>query len=403
MKPRRGNGRPLADQPRKVASRDISRPIESMLWGRAAGRCEFQGCNQELYKSRVTQEPVNIAQKAHIYAFSSAGPRGNSQAARVSLNAIENLMLVCAACHTTIDKQWTRKRYTVAMLQKWKQEHERRIARVTDVGPEKRSHILLFHANIGDHRGPLRYQHAADAVFPERYPAEDHPIEIGYRNNPLSEDTQSLFWQMESTSIEASYAGVRKRVDRGDIAHLSVFAIAPQPLLIKLGALLGDIVPVDVYQLHREPRSTWKWPACPKASPPFEIKRPTPVSGPPALVLELSATVTADRITSVLGATASIWTVTVPLPDKEIVKSRGQLSAIRTLFRQLFDEIKAAHGQTALLHVFPAMPVSLAVELGRARSPKADMPWRIYDQVNGLGGFVPALEIHTRGASHDAN
>ena len=92
-------------------------------------------------------------------------------------------------------------------------------------------------------------------------------------------------------------------------------------------------------------------------------------------------------------------------PDrpKEIVKSRGQLSAIRTLFRQLFDEIKAAHGQAALLHVFPAMPVSLAVELGRARSPKADMPWRIYDQVNGLGGFVPALEIHTRGASHDAD
>ena len=403
MTPRRGNGSPLADQPRKVASRDISRPIESMLWGRAAGRCEFQGCNQELYKSRVTQEPVNIAQKAHIYAFSSAGPRGNRRAARASLNAIENLMLVCGACHTTIDKQWTRKRYTVAMLQKWKQEHERRIARVTDVSPEKRSHILLFHANIGDHRGPLHYQQAADAVFPEKYPAEDHPIEIGYRNSPLSEDTQSLFWQMESTSIEDSYAGVRKRVDRGDIAHVSVFAIAPQPLLIKLGALLGDIVPVDVYQLHREPRSTWKWPARPKAGPPFEIKRPTSVSGPPALVLELSATVTADRITSVLGVTASIWTVTVPLPDKEIVKSRSQLSAIRTLFRQLFDEIKAAHGQAAILHVFPAMPVSLAVELGRARSPKADMPWRIYDQVNGLGGFVPALEIHTRGASHDAD
>jgi len=22
------------------------------------------------------------------------------------------------------------------------------------------------------------------------------------------------------------------------------------------------------------------------------------------------------------------------------------------------------------------------------------MPWRVYDQVNKLGGFVPALEIH---------
>jgi hypothetical protein len=123
---------------------------------------------------------------------------------------------------------------------------------------------------------------------------------------------------------------------------------------------------------------------------------------PHALVLALSATVTADRITSVVGSDASIWTVTVPAPHKEIVKSRAQLSEIRTLFRQLFDEIKASHGQTTVLHVFPVMPVSLAVELGRARSPKADMPWRVYDQANALGGFVPALAIHT-GATRNAD
>ncbi|MEQ1871180.1 MAG: hypothetical protein ABL961_14285 [Vicinamibacterales bacterium] len=43
--------------------------------------------------------------------------------------------------------------------------------------------------------------------------------------------------------------------------------------------------------------------------------------------------------------------------------------------------------------MFPVMPVSLAVELGRARSPKAEMPWRIYDQVGTLGGFVRAFGI----------
>jgi len=47
----------------------------------------------------------------------------------------------------------------------------------------------------------------------------------------------------------------------------------------------------------------------------------------------------------------------------------------------------------AMLHVFPAMPVSLAVELGRVRMPKADMPWLVYDQVNARGGFVRALTI----------
>jgi hypothetical protein len=402
-KSRQRDRRNPSGRPRKVASREIKRSVESMLWGRAAGRCEFEGCNQELYKSRVTQEPVNIAEKAHIYAFSAAGPRGNRGARRKPLNDIENLMLVCGGCHTNIDKKWTKNRYTASMLQKWKKAHEQRIARVAEIGPAKRSHILLFHANIGDHRGPLHYRQAVDAVFPQRYPAEDHAIEFGYRNNPLSEETQSAYWDSESRGLDAHYAEVRRRIKRGDIAHLSVFALAPQPLLIKLGTLLGDIVPADVYQLHREPRSTWKWPARPTATSSLEIRRPTSTTGPPALVLALSATVTGDRITSVLGPDAAIWTVTVPDPHKEIVKSPNQLSEVRALFRHLFDEIKAIHGQTTVLHVFPVMPVSLAVELGRARSPKADMPWRVHDQVNGLGGFVPALEIHTTGETLSAD
>lgn len=388
---------------REIASRDINRSVESMLWGRAAGRCEFEGCNQELYKSQVTQEPVNIAQKAHIYAFSAAGPRGNRRAARTSINSIENLMLVCGACHTNIDRNWTQRRYTVSLLQNWKRAHEQRIARVTKIAPDKRSHILLFHANIGDHSEPLHYRQAVDAVFPQRYPGEDHAIEFGYRNSPLSEETGTLFWEAESRSLQVNYEEVRRRIRSGNIAHLSVFARAPQPLLIRLGTLLGDIVPVDVYQLHREPRSTWRWPARAKSTPAFEVRRPLATAGTPALVVAVSATVTTDRITSVLGSDASIWTVTVPVPHKEIVKSRSQLSEIRALFRRLFNEIKAIHGQTTLLHVFPAMPVSLAVELGRARSPKADMPWRVYDQVNTLGGFVPALEIHTTGATRNAD
>jgi hypothetical protein len=50
-------------------------------------------------------------------------------------------------------------------------------------------------------------------------------------------------------------------------------------------------------------------------------------------------------------------------------------------------------GQKTILHVFPAASVSSAIELGRVRMPKADMPWLIYDQINARGGFVPALSI----------
>jgi SMODS-associated and fused to various effectors sensor domain len=175
------------------------------------------------------------------------------------------------------------------------------------------------------------------------------------------------------------------------IGHLSVFAIAPRPLLILLGTLLGDIVPSDVYQRHREP-PTWDWPP-ERPTPVFELRRPASLGGPPALLFGLSATVSAERIHRVLGTDASIWSITVPSPHNDATKSRRQVSEFRAFLRTVLDQIKAAHGQRRLLHVFPAMSVSLAVELGRVRMPKADTPWQIYDQVNALGGLVPALAL----------
>jgi len=382
-----------SERPTKVKSRDISRSVEATLWGRAAGRCQFDGCNRPLWKSSVTQESVNLAEKAHIYSFSAHGPRGNRGVDTKRLNSLENLILVCDICHKTIDKNWSSGRYTVTQLQQWKAAHEARVARVTGIGSEKSSHILLFGSNIGDHHGPLHYTQAVDAAFPHRYPAEDRAIELGVHNSVLSEATPALYWDSADENLKTDYEHVRRRIRSGEIKHLAVFALAAQPLLIRLGALLGDIVRAEVYQLHREPAPSWKWPTQAPTAPELYLRRPSSTNGPPALVLAFSATVTADRIISVLGPNAAIWTLTVPSPHKEMVKSPAQLSEMRGLFSRMFDEIKTVHGQDTRLHVFPAMPVSLAVELGRARSPKAEMPWRIYDQVAALGGFVPALEI----------
>src|ERR1700719_2925733 len=89
-------GRGLTPRKRRVPvlleiTRDVPHHVQCMLWGKSAGRCEFAGCNEILWKSQVTQEPVNIAQKAHIYSFSSAGPRGNRGVSTKQLNDLGNL------------------------------------------------------------------------------------------------------------------------------------------------------------------------------------------------------------------------------------------------------------------------------------------------------------------------
>ena len=60
----------------KEITRAIKDSVRSMLWGTAAGRCQFNGCNRPLYKSPITTETVNISEAAHIYSFSEDGPRG---------------------------------------------------------------------------------------------------------------------------------------------------------------------------------------------------------------------------------------------------------------------------------------------------------------------------------------
>ena len=112
-----------------------------------------------------------------------------------------------------------------------------------------------------------------------------------------------------------------------------------------------------------------------------------------ALILALSATITTDRVTDILGKDISIWTLTISNPNNDFLKTREHLSAFRRSFRKLLDVIKAEHGQNALLHVFPAVPVSVAVEIGRIRMPKADLALRMYDQNRGTGGFTFAFDI----------
>ncbi len=170
-----------------------------------------------------------------------------------------------------------------------------------------------------------------------------------------------------------------------------MFALAPQPLLIELGRFLCDILPAEVHQRHREP-ATWAWqPDQPGIE--FRLSEPTGARGAVALVLALSATVVDERVLTVLGPGAAIWSITAEGPHNDIMRRSDDLATFRRHLRAMLDRIKAVHGEDALINVFPALPVSAAVEVGRVWMPKADLPLRLYDQNRRVGGFVPTLDV----------
>jgi hypothetical protein len=367
----------------------VPEKVRLRLWGKAGGRCEYDGCNERLWLDSLTQVEFNTAYIAHIIADSPDGPRGDKVLSPKLKADLSNLMLLCDRHHRLIDKEQV-KEHTVERLLETKRRHEDRMELLGSLVPDKQSHVILYGANIGEQSPTLSLRNAAQAMLPEWYPSESRAIEIGLQNSSVIDRTPE-FWNIEQLHLQTVVSQrVRPRVAQGDIHHFSIFAFAPQPLLIFLGALLSDIPAAEVYQRHREPPG-WAWQEGGEYQG-YLLEEPKEFEGPPALVLSLSATIVNDRILKVLP-NASIWKVTVPTPHNDFLKSRRQASAFRLLLRQTMDKMKASHGQDATIHVFPAMPVALAVELGRIRMPKADLPFVIYDENRANGGSRHALSI----------
>jgi len=373
-------------------TRYIKSTVERELWARAAGRCQFSGCNTLLYKSAVTQETVNLAQKAHIYAFSEKGPRGWGpfKTGLTKLNDISNLMLMCHACHRKIDQDGGSTLYPADLLINWKTQHEQRVEIVAGIAPDKKSHVVLYGANIGSEKSPIVYHACVSAMFPQRYPATERPVLISM-NSELKDSSQQ-YWQAESQHLLKSFQRkILSLIEDDPCKHFSLFMLAPQPLLIQLGALLTDKIDVDTYQLHREPKG-WFWQDC-QDNFDYIICKPDHFDGIPALIVSLSDHVSYERITRVIGEDASIWEITLEHPHNDFMQAKQQLSLFRKRLRSLIVDIKRVHGEAAPLHVFPVMPVSCAIEFGRARMPKADMPWVIYDHDMDTQEFVKAIEL----------
>ena len=376
-----------------MSKTSIPAKVINQLLVKSVGRCQYRGCNKSLYKDLVTKRNFNQSYIAHIVADEPGGPRGDAKRSKLLAKDLNNLMLLCDTHHRLVDKIDVAG-HPEATLLEMKKEHEDRIERVTAIAPNMQSHILTYRANIGVHSREVSYQTVSQYLQPEYYPAEAETIDLSLSNS-VERDKDTSFWSAEITNLEKQ---VEKKLHRsfakGEIKHLSVFAFAPMPLLIKLGTLINDISVADIYQPVRSP-NTWKLTNDP-ASVSYNVFSPVAKHKTVALNISLSATVTNDRITNVLGEDCSIYTITIPSPFNDYLKCKNDLVEFGNTMRKLFDHIKAEYNDRTPLHIFPAMPIATAIELGRVWMPKADMPLIIYDQNTAATGFNKVLEIYNK-------
>lgn len=372
--------------------RSIKPAVQMALVGRAAGRCQF--CNDFLFQHPLTHDVANFSEKAHIVAFRERGPRGRDGERPADINSITNLMLLCARDHKLVDD--LPGKYPRVDLERIKAEHEARIERLTALVPQMRTTVLRLKARIGGHIVEVGDDEIWPALYP-RYPSERRPQVIDLTE--LGDEKGGAFYDLAAERIRDMTAAMYATgADLRGTGHLSVFGLAPIPLLVLLGSRLSNKVAVDFFQCHRNRRdSRWNW------YDSGDIVRFTThkirdgrAQGQVALLLSLSGKLHLGDLPPAVAADVPVYEIALDglPPDVGFLRRREDLEGFRAAYRALLATLRAERAGRVDLHLLPAVPAPIAIACGFDLLPKVDPALVIYDNVKEEGGFIERLRVN---------
>jgi len=392
----------LATTPKKMKASRVQPPpmVQKQLWAKAAGRCEFRGCNKILYLDSLTMKKDNLSVISHIIAYEEDGPRGDAVLSPKLRTDISNLMLTCKDHGKIIDSNDYVAEYSTELLQEYKKDHEDRIKMLTGTLENFKTHILLFFAPIGGRPFNIDHQQVFQAIQP-MYSATEYPYLIDLSDVSKVEENDG--WGFLCKSINQKFKDIFNNcANRKEFNHISVFALAPIPLLVYLGSLIGDINHVDLYQKHRSTdKWTWKDTSEEDGEEFYQISKPEEHNAESKTAIAISVSGHADKknIREILGVDCNLYELKAAKPGTDFLSSKAKLKAFSLIYRELLHDIRCVNGHFNEIHLFSASPAPVAVECGRAILPKCDPPIKVYDFIVNDGGFVYALTFneHSKG------
>lgn len=351
-----------------------------LLCAKAAGRCEFEGCGKILYEEILTRRNIRNSVVAHIVASSPDGPRGDRLRSHALSAELSNLMLLCPEHHNLIDSQVNE--YPEARLIAMKHAHEESVKRLCGYLQAQPSEMLSLISPIKGHdRISLDPQAQAQALLPDHYAAAV-PGQIIYAESHHAYRSVDYWLDVEQQLMTTFEQRVRPVLQANLAQHYSVFTIAPMPLIMKLGAILGDKSSWAVYQFFRESKS-WCWPTLEQTNE-FEMCHHQKREGTRiALVLSLTADITLERIDTAFEAD-SIITVRAKRFGVDCIQSLKDLNAFWHCYQNACDYVKNNIPGVEEIAVFPSMPTSAAFEVGRRYMRGVYPRMKIYDDDNGF-------------------
>lgn len=369
----------------------IPEKIRAQLWVAAAGHCEFNCCNKPLDRNILTKQAIFVGQHAHIIGDSIHGPRGDPALSKKLSQDVSNIMLVCRDCHWTIDH--LEDDYPVHLLRGMKKRHEDRIQRLYDLDECKDSvAVVLRHPIKRIHVPQFSDRDVQMAILTNsdfcHAPAE-YAVQLDYRSRSAREDDPAYWTELVKQMKDDYQSQMHLAARDGHPSHLSIFAFGPMPLNMQLGALIGNKVEASTFQWDRI-AETWKY----RVERKYDRQTISHTNVPAAngrdlaLAISLSGEINCEAIRAAVPD-VQVVRLGVPNPTPELVEDADDVRHFRSKFTALMADIRnQGYGRA---HVFPAMPLSLAVEFGRQLLPKADPAMVLWDYQ--CERFVQTLQV----------
>jgi hypothetical protein len=380
--------------PKGVGSKrpKIPTPTQVQLWVQAGGRCEFPGCNAYLLRDDLTFTEGNYSNIAHIISWIPTGPRGDKELSPILATNISNLMLMCKKHAGMIDVKKNIPQYTVAYLQQCKTEHEGRIALQTSIDVSRKTTVVRLQSNIRGRLVEVPYLDAYSALIAsKRYPNDDKGILIDL--TVLNYGSDSTAWEIAKRTIDTKLdKGLAVGNDGLKSSHLSIFGLAPIPVLAYLGFRLGNTIPAEIYIKTRG----MPW-SLNSGEPQLTLKtshlRRAPRAKKVALSIAISGTTSTSEIEKHLGK-APIFTIRSQSPGLDQIRYIEELEHFRKVYRNTIDAIREQYGKQCEIHVFGAMPTCAAVVCGRELVDGVDPVMVMYEHLGQEEGLIPALTFN---------
>ena len=351
-----------------------------MLCANAAGRCQFEGCNKPVFVDGLTLKEFNMSNVAHVVAADPNGPRGDAVRSHLLSDKLENLMLMCADHHKLVDDH--EEEYPEDRLLQMKTRHEQAIAQQCDLIYKESSEIVFLQSPIKG-RIPVKInaRQCAEAVMPNKRVASTggRRIKVEVEGDYHS----AAYWDSASRMLERRYSLLISAILEEEAnAHFSVFPIAPMPLIMQLGYMMGDKSQTDIFQFTRA-RDSWRWITDRKTNS-FSVEKRVIREGVRiALVLSLTADITESRITDVYDADV-LYFIRAERFGVDCIQSPEDLVAFWSTYQIVCDEIRNHYPNVREIGVFPAIPASAAFEVGRRYMIGVYPLLKIFDDDDGF-------------------